>query len=57
MNFFRWNPPVPVTKWDPQVLNATSRAPACPQPPCIIPGNICPLTVNSFINQKDIFYL
>ncbi len=40
MNFFRWNPPVPVTKWAPQLLNATSRAPACPQPPCIIPGNI-----------------
>ena len=43
---FRWNPPVPAAKWAPKVLNATSRAPACPQPPCPFPPDLCPSTVN-----------
>jgi carboxylesterase type B len=38
---FRWSPPVPVTNWSPEVLNATARAPACPQPACFMPSDLC----------------
>ena len=41
----RWNPPVAIQKWAPITLNATSRAPGCPQPPCSMPSSLCPLTV------------
>ncbi|CAF3607934.1 unnamed protein product [Rotaria sp. Silwood1] len=42
INELRWNPPVPITKWSPKVINATSRAPACPQPPCNPSSPLCP---------------
>jgi carboxylesterase type B len=29
----RWQSPVPITKWDPKIINATRPPPACPQPP------------------------
>lgn len=42
----RWNTPVPISKWSPKVLNATERAPACPQPPCGgVPSILCPPVV------------
>jgi hypothetical protein len=53
INLFRWNPPAPVTKWAPKILNATSRAPACPQPPCSMPSGLCPLTVSFFRYMKN----
>lgn len=50
---YRWNRPVPIAKWSPNVLNATSRAPACPQPPCGgIPSILCPTIVISFASQS-----
>ena len=50
MEIFRWNRPEPVSKWAPRVLNATTRAPACPQPPCGgIPSILCPTTVDTRI--------
>ncbi|CAF2651667.1 unnamed protein product [Rotaria sp. Silwood2] len=42
INELRWNSPVPITKWFPKVINATSRAPACPQPPCNPSSPLCP---------------
>ncbi|CAF0855766.1 unnamed protein product [Rotaria sordida] len=49
----RWNLPVPISKWTPKVLNATTRAPACPQPPCGgIPSILCPT-----IFSEDCLYL
>ncbi|CAF1175897.1 unnamed protein product [Adineta steineri] len=38
----RWNPPVPITEWSPKIINATIRAPACPQPPCNPASPSCP---------------
>ncbi|CAF1175879.1 unnamed protein product [Adineta steineri] len=38
----RWNPPIPITEWSPKVINATTRAPACPQPPCNPASPSCP---------------
>ncbi|CAF4948206.1 unnamed protein product, partial [Rotaria sp. Silwood1] len=38
----RWQPPVPIGEWAPQVLNATTPAPACPQSPSCTPSIICP---------------
>lgn len=51
---------MPVTKWAPEVLNATYRAPACPQPTCPMPAALCPLTVSGFTHVKhvsDIYHL
>ncbi|CAF2497490.1 unnamed protein product [Rotaria sp. Silwood2] len=49
----RWNRPAPISKWTPKVLNATTRAPACPQPPCGgIPSFLCPT-----IFSEDCLYL
>ncbi|CAF3202849.1 unnamed protein product [Rotaria socialis] len=49
----RWNRPVPISKWSPKVLNATTRAPACPQPPCGgIPSILCPT-----LFSEDCLYL
>ncbi len=41
----RWQPPVPVSKWSPKVINATTAPPACPQPPCHVPDSLCPKIV------------
>jgi hypothetical protein len=58
IHLFRWNPPEPAAKWAPKILNATSRAPACPQPPCSMPSGLCPLTVRFFhIYQKKTCYI
>ncbi|CAF3588773.1 unnamed protein product [Rotaria sp. Silwood1] len=49
----RWNLPVPIAKWSPKVLNATTRAPACPQPSCSgIPSILCPT-----VFDEDCLYL
>ena len=42
----RWNPPVPVSKWAPSVINATERFPACPQPHCNPQNPLCPPVVS-----------
>lgn len=53
---YRWNVPVPISKWTPNVLNATERAPACPQPPCGgVPSILCPPVVNRFIELSTFF--
>ncbi|UJR32516.1 hypothetical protein I4U23_019978 [Adineta vaga] len=52
----RWNRPVPVSSWAPNVLNATTRAPACPQPPCGgIPSLLCPTTFSEDCLYLNIF--
>ncbi|CAF4280551.1 unnamed protein product, partial [Adineta steineri] len=52
----RWNRPEPVSKWAPDVLNATTRAPACPQPPCGgIPSLLCPTKFSEDCLYLNIF--
>ncbi|CAF1482893.1 unnamed protein product [Adineta steineri] len=52
----RWNRPVPVSKWALNVLNATTRAPACPQPPCGgIPSLLCPTKFSEDCLYLNIF--
>ncbi|CAF0874795.1 unnamed protein product [Adineta ricciae] len=52
----RWNPPVPISAWAPDVLNATSRAPACPQPRCGgIPSILCPTSFSEDCLYLNIF--
>ncbi|CAF4777067.1 unnamed protein product, partial [Rotaria sp. Silwood1] len=48
----RWQPPVPIGEWAPQVLNATTPAPACPQSPSCTPSIICPT-----VFSEDCLYL
>ena len=42
----RWNPPEPIERWIPRVVNATEPAPACPQPPCNVSSAFCPKRVS-----------
>lgn len=42
-----------VSKWAPKVLNATTRPPACPQPPCQLSPTLCPPVVCVLINQIE----
>ncbi|CAF4267554.1 unnamed protein product, partial [Rotaria sordida] len=38
----RWQSPVPITKWDPKVINATQPPPACSQPASVITTILTP---------------
>jgi hypothetical protein len=49
----RWNPPIPVDHWAPNVINATTRAPACPQPPCNSSSPFCPPYVSCVSNENS----
>ncbi|CAF0849444.1 unnamed protein product [Adineta steineri] len=52
INSSRWQPPAPVQKWSPNVINATVPAPACPQPECKLPPILCPARTS-----EDCLYL
>jgi len=55
MSICRWQPPVSVSKWSPQVLNATTPPPACPQPPCAVPAILCPAVVRYILKYVNNF--
>ncbi|CAF0852745.1 unnamed protein product [Rotaria sordida] len=48
----RWQSPVPITKWDPKVINATQPPPACSQPASVITTILTPS-----IMSEDCLYL
>ncbi|CAF3229108.1 unnamed protein product [Rotaria socialis] len=55
INDLRWNPPVPIEKWAPKVINGTLPAPACPQPPCNPASPICPPSFSEDCLYLNIF--
>ncbi|CAF1450255.1 unnamed protein product [Rotaria sp. Silwood1] len=55
VNDLRWQHPVPIGKWSPNVINATKPPPACPQPPCKVPPILCPAVLSEDCLYLNIF--
>mgnify|MGYP006983741510 FL=1 len=47
---------MPVSKWAPRVVNATTRAPACPQSHCNPENPLCPPSVSTIFKISVIFF-
>ncbi|CAF3418088.1 unnamed protein product [Rotaria socialis] len=55
IGILRWQPTLPVTKWDHKVINATQPPPACSQPASVINGIITPSTMSEDCLYLNIF--
>lgn len=43
---YRWQPPIPIAKWAPRVINGTQVHPACAQTTSTINSVVTPFTVS-----------